>query len=762
MVNLRVLIILVLSLQGAMLSAQELPPIGIWREHLPFNNALQVAVDGSEVLCATPYGFFRYDTQAGSFSRLTKVNGLSEVRVRKMSREVAGKRVVLVYENGNVDLIEGTRVRNIPDLMLSSVPGDKTCHAVVWQGNDIMLATGLGIVVLNPDRREVKDTWRPSSNGGNIPVYDLLRTNDSLYAATAEGLKVAPANGVNLADPRLWQRISQPGFPTGAVSHVEIIGQTLAAAIRDTLYLRQDGRWLAVWLGGNIMGMDVSGGQLFVCLGGSGKPSVVRIDARGQIQQKLEYADLSAPRQTVFQGNTHWIADQNNGLIRISDGKSTRVFPNSPINTAAGDLIVFNQEVWAAAGSVNEAWNYMYNPNGIYRLKDESWSNINLYVQPRLDSLLDLVSLAGDPVSGSLFAGSFGGGLLEITSKNEMRVYKQGTGLQETVGDRGSYRVSGLAVDKDGTLWISNYGAPKNLVARKKDGQWVSFAIPFLHSENAVSQILIDEFGYKWIVSPKGNGLFCYDDRGTPDNPSDDRWRYLRQGVGQGNLPSSTVSCIALDRDGFLWVGTSKGVCVIECLEDPFSGRCEAFQPVVQFDRFAGLLFGDEDVRTMAVDGANRKWIGSQNGVWLVSADGSKVIHRFSDRNSPLLNNMVHRIAVAPLTGEVFISTFDGICSFRGSATEAEASAGKVLVFPNPVPPGYSGMIAIRGLMRDGIVKITEPDGRLVYQTRALGGQAVWNGRNYRGERVSSGVYLVIAADDTGRERMVTKVFIVR
>jgi hypothetical protein len=182
----------------------------------------------------------------------------------------------------------------------------------------------------------------------------------------------------------------------------------------------------------------------------------------------------------------------------------------------------------------------------------------------------------------------------------------------------------------------------------------------------------------------------------------------------------------------------------------------------VQFDRFAGLLFGDEDVRTMAVDGANRKWIGSQNGVWLVSADGSKVIHRFSDRNSPLLNNMVHRIAVAPLTGEVFISTFDGICSFRGNATEAEASAGKVLVFPNPVPPGYSGMIAIRGLMRDGIVKITEPDGRLVYQTRALGGQAVWNGRNYRGERVSSGVYLVIAADDTGRERMVTKVFIVR
>jgi hypothetical protein len=761
-VKLRILICSYLLLQTGNLLSQDLPPIGAWREHLPFNNALQVAVDGDDVLCATPYGFFRYDIQDASFSRFTKANGLSEVRVRQMARENPGKRVVLVYENGNVDLVEGPRVRNIPDLMLSTVAGDKTCHAVTWQGSEIMMATGLGIVVLNPDKREVKDTWRPSASGGNIAVYDVLRTKDSLFAATVEGLKVAPANGVNLADHRLWKTVSEPGLPSGAVRYVDMIDQTLVAVIRDALYMRIDGRWRMISLAGSILGLDVSEGQLLVCLRATGRSSVISMNARGQMLDRLEYADFSLPRQSVVQGNNRWIADQNNGLLRISDGKATRIFPNSPINTASGDLIIFKNEVWAAAGSVNEAWNYMYNPNGLYRLTDDGWSNINLYVQPRLDSLLDLVSLAGDPGSGSLFAGSFGGGLLEITSNNDLRIFKQGTGLQETVGDRGSYRVSGLAVDKDGTLWISNYGAPQNLVARKKDGKWIRFTIPFFHTENAVSQLLIDEFGYKWVVAPKGNGLFCFDDRGTPDNPSDDRWRYFRQGVGQGNLPSSTVHCITLDRDGFLWVGTSKGVCIIQCLEDPFSGACEAFQPVVQFDRFAGYLFGDEEVRTMAVDGANRKWIGSRNGVWLVSADGSKVIHRFSERNSPLLNDLVHRIAVAPLTGEVFISTFDGICSFRGTATEAEASAGKVLVFPNPVPPGYAGSIAIRGLMRDGIVKITEPDGRLVYQTRALGGQAVWNGRNYRGEHVSSGAYLVIAADDTGRDRMVTKVFIVR
>lgn len=758
----RLLIVLCLVVHAGFLHAQELPPIGAWREHLPYNNALQVAIAGDAVLCATPYGFYRYDTKEESYSRLTKVNGLSEVRVRKMACEASGKRIVLVHENGNVDLIDGSRVRNIPDLMLTAVPGDKTCHYVTWQGNEIMLATGLGIIVMDPGRREVKDTWRPSANGGNIAVFDLLRTNDSIFAATAEGLKAAPANGVNLADHGQWKAITSADLPSGPVRFVKMIDQTIVAVIRDTLYMRIDGRWRSTFMGGNILGLDVSGGQMLICLNGPGKPSVVRMDARGQLRGTVQHADLSQPRQAVLQGNTCWVADQNNGLLRISDGKLVRIFPNSPINTAAGDMMTFRGEVWAAAGAVNDAWNYTYNPNGLYRLTDDGWSNINLYVRPVLDSLLDLIALAGDPVSGSVFAGSFGGGLVELTSNNELRVYKQGTGLQETVGDRGSYRVAGLAVDREGTLWIANYGAPQNLVARTKDGKWIRITIPFLHTENAVSQILVDEFGYKWIVSPKGNGLFCLDDRGTPDNPADDRWRYFRQGAGQGNLPSSTVHCITLDRDGFLWVGTSKGVCVIQCLEDPFSGACEAFQPVVQFDRFAGLLFGDEEVRTIAVDGANRKWVGSRNGVWLVGADGSKIIHRFTERNSPLLNDLVHRIVVAPLTGEVFISTFDGICSFRGTATVSEASEGKVLVFPNPVPPGYGGTIAIRGLMQDGIVKITEPDGRLVHQTRALGGQAIWNGRNYRGERMASGAYLVIATDDTGKERIVTKVFIVR
>ena len=251
-----------------------------------------------------------------------------------------------------------------------------------------------------------------------------------------------------------------------------------------------------------------------------------------------------------------------------------RVFPNSPISTAAGEMIFFNQELWATAGAVNENWNYTFNPNGIHRFMGDQWSGINLYTYSQIDTLLDFISVAADKVSGNVYAGSFGGGLLEIKKDNSFRIYKQQSGLQSAIGDPGSYRVSGLATDTEGNLWVSNYGAPQNLVVKKADGNWRRYTIPFFHTENAVARIIIDDFNYKWIMSPKGNGVFCFDDGGTLDVLSDDRWRYLRQGKGNGNLPSSEVYCLAKDLNGFIWIGTGKGIAVSSVCAGYFYQQC--------------------------------------------------------------------------------------------------------------------------------------------------------------------------------------------
>ena len=202
---------------------------------------------------------------------------------------------------------------------------------------------------------------------------------------------------------------------------------------------------------------------------------------------------------------------------------------------------------------------------------------------------------------------------------------------------------------------------------------------------------------------------------------------------------------------------------MIECPLDIFSSTtCDAVWPVVPNGNFAGFLFKGQEVRSIAVDGADRKWVATPNGVFLVSANGQQVIYRFTEDNSPLLSSDVKRITIDGKSGEVFFATAKGICSFRSTATEGTSKNEDVLVFPNPVPPGYAGTIAIRGLVNNAIVKITEPDGRLVYQTRANGGQATWDGRNYKGQRISSGVYLVLVTDEENRkERTAARLFFI-
>jgi ligand-binding sensor domain-containing protein len=322
--------------------------------------------------------------------------------------------------------------------------------------------------------------------------------------------------------------------------------------------------------------------------------------------------------------------------------------------------------------------------------------------------------------------------------------------------------VGGLALDKDQQLWITNSDALQGLVVKKKDGTTKKFTIPFSYAGYELTKIIVDLDNRKWMIAPNGDGVFCFDHGENIDQIGDDQWRQFKQGLGRGNLPSNQVTSLACDRNGFIWLGTDKGLAVVQCTEELFSASCEAILPVVQQDNFAGRLLSEEIINDIKVDGADRKWIATSNGVWLLSADGQKVISRFTEKNSFLLSDDVRSIVIHQKTGEVFFFTKNGICSFRGTATEPETIEKKPFVFPNPVPPGYTGTIAIRDLPENAWVRITELDGRLVYQTRSLGGQAIWNGKNYKGERASSGIYLLFVSNENNTQQVAGKIFFIK
>jgi ligand-binding sensor domain-containing protein len=749
---------------GNMVDAQNsLEPIGNWREHLAFQHCIQV-VYGDRLYTATDDAIF--SVVSDQMTRYTKITGLNDMGIAAIAWDATTAQLVIAYTNSNVDLLKGSLVKNIGDIKRSTITANKTINQVFCFNGFAYLSAGLGVVVADLNKSEIKDTWYLGNNGSQVKVFGFNKDAQNFYAATEEGLKKAALQSPDLSNPNAWKNISgNSGLSNGPITNIVAVNNKMVVQKNDSLFIQNNDIWTLLYTDQNwpILSLNSNGIELQITQRKSdGSSRVLVLDDMGNTLQNISKAGIiSFPKNAIKIGADIWVADYFGGLINCT-ANFEQYIPNGPLGKSSGDMIFQNEHLTVAAGSVTDAWNYQYNRDGVFNYSNDKWTYKGYFNRPQLDSVLDFISLASDPTDTSIWAGSYGGGLINF-HENNITIYKQNNStLQAAIGDPSSFRISGLAFDQNKNLWISNYGAAKNLQVRKNDGNWNSFQVPYSLNENALSQIVVDDANQLFIISPKGNGLICYSPGNSIDAVNDDKWKNYLSGIGLGNLPSNNVLCLAKDKNGFIWVGTDKGIGIIQCSADIFNGSgCDALLPIVQQDRFAGYLFHDETVQCIAVDGANRKWVGTKNGLWLISADGDKIIYQFNTDNSPLLSNDVKKIAINPITGEVFIATFNGTCSFRSTATEGTDTNQSVLVFPNPIPPGYNGSIAIRGIVNNGLVKIAELNGTLVYQTRALGGQAIWDGKNYKGQKVASGVYLVLIRDENGKEKLVTKIVLI-
>lgn len=734
-----------------------LPSIGSWREHLPYQVAIDITASEKKIYAATPLSFFSVDAETSETERFSKVTGLSETGISAIQYDASAQKLYVAYHNSNIDVLTGGGLRNIPDIKRSTISGDKNIYAIYPDGDRCYLSTGLGIVVLDAEKYEVKDSWFIGDGGGYVKTNGFVKGNTYFYAATEQGLKRTPINTPNPADFRAWQNVSgTSGLALAPAKAVVVLNNKVVALQNDSLFVEDGATWKFLYANNlPAVSINASNNQLLVSQQSGATAQVAVLNETGSVQKILQGNGLSLPRKAVAVAGDYWVADAAGGLLHFS-GNSAEAFKlNSPQNIVLGEMTVRKGTLWAAAGAVNSSWNYQYNPSGVFNFQNDLWSAYNLYNYPQLDTVLDLITVAVDPRDNSAWAGSFGGGLAHLG--NDVQIFKQTSPLGAPAGDPASYRVAGLAFDAKNNLWVSNFGSQRQVHVLKEDDTWQSFSVPFALNENAVAQILIDDAGQKWIQSPLGNGLVVFD-QGNFDAADDDKWRLFKPGVGLGNLPSSEVLCLAKDKYGFIWTGTTNGVAVFQCPQDALAGGCEAVLPVIKEGAFASYLFNGQEVRSIAVDGANRKWMATASGLWLVTPDGDKVLANYTENNSPLLSNDVRKVAIDGVSGEVFVATAKGLVSFRGAAVEAEETKSNVLVFPNPVPPDFNGSLGIRGLPENSTVKITEADGRLVYQTRSLGGQAVWDGKDYRGRKAATGIYLVIAADNIKGEHVVAKI----
>ena len=286
-----------------------------------------------------------------------------------------------------------------------------------------------------------------------------------------------------------------------------------------------------------------------------------------------------------------------------------------------------------------------------------------------------------------------------------------------------------------------------------------------------IDKILITKRNQKWVNIPRQNiGIFIFDDNNTIDNTTDDKSYFFSRFYDQDDklVDVTGYFCMAEDKNGAIWVGTSKGPIVFNNpsraldLKDKF--RCSRIKiPYNDGTNKAYYLMDTEKITAIAVDGGNRKWLGTESsGLFLVSEDGTETLENFTTSNSPLPSNNILSLAINDINGEVFIGTDKGLVSYQGIAIEGKEDYSEVYAFPNPVREDYNGIITITGLMENSLVKITDLNGNIIYQGRSLGGQIGWDGHNSNGEFVKTGIYLVLAIQEEGKESVVTKIMVVR
>jgi hypothetical protein len=363
------------------------------------------------------------------------------------------------------------------------------------------------------------------------------------------------------------------------------------------------------------------------------------------------------------------------------------------------------------------------------------------------------------PETGEAYMGSYGSGLVILQDATLQDFYYCGnSGIsiinqQCNPANSENSRVSGIDFDSYGNMWVSLDLALPPLVVRNPQGEW--FQVPNFRfpAEHHITDMMVDDFNNIWMVD-NDRGLLVYTENGTPDVYDDGQLLSLKIGTNAGNLPSNEVFSLATDQDGFIWVGTAKGVTVFF---DPFSisqGRVVDASPPV-FDRTA--LLKNSSVTAIAVDGGNRKWLGTEDGIFLVSENGDELLAQYTEANSPLLSNRILDIEIDPKTGLVFIATDKGLMSLQGESIEGESTCNDVLVYPNPVFTDFQGLVTIKGTAAESKVKITTVTGMLVKEVDSLGGIATWDGRDAYGNPVRSGIYLALIADRNGEKACVGK-----
>ncbi len=759
---------------------------GQWKAHMSYVQGQKLAKSEHKVYCVTSGSLFSYGLNDNAIETYTKVTGLSDVYINDIAYCDKTGTLVICYDNGNIDLMSTDGITNIPDLKLKVIYGSKNINRIDIYDGHAYISTDFGIMKLNIEKAEISETYTLTSGEAN-PVNGITLLDDKIYAASNNGLFKANFNSLNLQNFAEWQQVTSIPLPSLPIVDITTFSDHIITAQKeentesnDKYYIRA---YLEQWRALDELEEFRSFGTNEEVLVIAKNETVERFNANFEKQATIESYSFAKPEYRSqykircnavipISLNSLYLADNRQGLILYSEDDWERpIHPRGPASNTVWDIDISQNYVRTVHGALNDVYTYQLEPGAISTLHNGAW----LFLDRKTiipSTITDFVSIASNPMDENhYFVSSWVDGILEFKDNKIVEHFLSHNSSLSQVYDW--VVIPKIVFDSDNRLWAINNFSNEHF--HSLDGistgeyTWTSYETPSAISNASLYDFVVTEEGYKWATNiSHGEGILVLDENGSTD-PADDRDKHFSVYAGSGGSASKITEqthTIEIDKDGAIWVGHKMGLVVYNNPSSVFDSEqlvaSHISVPRNDGTNLADYLMDNQYVLDIAVDGGNRKWIATANsGVYLVSPNGQEEIHHFTESNSPLLSNHVRAVEVNHFTGEVFFATEKGLISFQADATSGNSSFNNIRAYPNPVRENFFGDVTIIGLMEGSRVKITDVTGNLINETTSEGGTAIWNCKNFYGERVGTGVYLIFCSDKESKQSAMTKILVI-
>lgn len=749
-----------------------------WEDFYSYNNVKDFTKVANVIYALSDNAVFTYDIISGDVQKISSVQGLSGEPTSSIFYNNTFKRLVIGYENGLLEVVDDDNAISISsDIVSFNQSGEKSINHIAEFEDKLYLSTPFAIIVYDIEKLEFGDTFFIGNGSSSVKINQTVVFNGQIFAATEIGVFKADIKSNSLIDFNNWQQL----FSGRNFKEITVFDNSLYLTENTTLF-RFDGTNLSSVrnFSEDIKNIKASNSHLTVALN---KRAVVLDKNSLEVFQFTSNTDNDfSLNNAFFENSTAFLATKELGILAaISNQPSNyvEIHPEGPLSNEVFSIAVNNNNLWVVYGGYSAVFGPSFNKQGYSHFNGERW--INTKYNPDFP-ITDLSYITIDTnAENKVYISSFGdtndintpltGGLLVVENDEVSTFYNH---LNSPLADiepndpnRVTIRISGTALDNQGNLWVTNIGVPNELKKLSSSGQWSSFDMSTVKTNPAfgLSEMVVDRNNSIWYGS-RNNGVFVFNENGN-------RKKSLIATPNLGNLPDATVRTVAVDKSNRIWLGTRSGMVVYNNASGVFEETVSNANPIIILDDgIPKKLAGDQTINSIYIDGADNKWIGTDNGGALyTNPNGQTTIANFSKQNSPLPSNRILKIKVDDSNGKVYFATDKGIVAYNSKVAPFGEVLGDVYAYPNPALKNHQ-TITIDGrngthLPKGTNVKILDVAGNLVYETNVVegqelqGGKVVWNKKNLAGRDVASGVYIVLLSNDDASETSITKIAIV-